>query len=132
MKLPFYQRLFILLIFTLLFSVEGYAQNSRPSVASTITTGSTPQLKKAKLPVLTPKNQPTVMAACDNDLIAPEVHCPAGNCLPDARALYLTTDFNDQPWGQYDNINAMKTVFGPDNYDVWRPTPYREESVAYV
>lgn len=126
MKLPFYQRLFILLIFTLLFSVEGYAQNSRPSVASTITTGSTPQLKKAKLPVLTPKNQPTVMAACDNDLIAPEVHCPAGNCLPDARALYLTTDFNDQPWGQYDNINAMKTVFGPDNYDVY----YLENSDA--
>jgi len=98
----------------------GFAQNTRPSVESSIRIEKIQLTNKLNpLPTATPKNHALLEGVCDNDVIAPEVHCVAGNCQPDARALYLTTANYDQPWGQYDNINAMEAVFGSGNYDVY-------------
>ncbi|MFN0176034.1 MAG: MopE-related protein [Saprospiraceae bacterium] len=120
MKCSFYQRLLTFTAICLLFSMGAFAQNARPSVASSIRTGEVQQTKKLNpLPVTDLKSQPLLQGICDNDVTAPEVHCVAGNCQPDARALYLTTAYYDQPWGRYDNINAMETVFGSGNYDVY-------------
>ncbi len=52
---------------------------------------------------------------CTNDQIAPQVHCPAGPCLPNARAAYLISTYGE-PWGVSNNIDAMNAVFG-SNWD---------------
>ncbi len=53
---------------------------------------------------------------CNNDVTAPDLHCPMGNCLPGARAAYLIT-YDGEPWGLNDNLTAMDAVFGSGNWD---------------
>lgn len=124
MKCPFFQVLITAAALCLFFPAGSIAQNERPSVASSIKKVSprhskkiTPQPVKTTPPMVASKNQPSIMRLCDNDVEPPVIQCLSGNCLPNARAVYLTTANYDQPWGRYDNFQAMETVFGAGNWD---------------
>ncbi|MBL7794725.1 MAG: HYR domain-containing protein [Saprospiraceae bacterium] len=120
MRLPNYHRLIPMAFFCLFLSIWGFAQTSsrdytknlkaKPGRVVMKAKKSTPAHKKrADVPVTAPTD-------CNNDVIAPEIHCPGGNCMPNARAAYLSTYFGE-PWGYNNNIEAMDAVFGTGNWD---------------
>ncbi|MFN0216772.1 MAG: MopE-related protein [Saprospiraceae bacterium] len=119
MKCSFYQRLITFAALCLLFSAGGFAQkNSRISGGSPAKeftrriTNTPPTLR-----VEASKPSPVLIGGiCDDDQIAPQINCPAGNCQPFARAAYLTS-ISGEPWGQADNYYAMDAVFGSGNWD---------------
>lgn len=123
MKVNFYGRFLSLLAFCMLLSVGGFSQNSAPSVSSTVKIENPKPAKKLKPKRIVPKTQAAlaqvIEGVCDNDVVVPEIQCVGGYCLPDARAAYVTSANNGEPWGQYDNINAMETVFGYGNWDAF-------------
>ena len=120
MRFPIFQRLLTLVALCLFFSAATFAQNSSRDFVSPSKTKNSHIVPKAKKPAPVKKKRVEVTMAvpadCNNDVTVPEIQCPAGTCLPDARAAYLVSNYGE-PWGQVDNIVAMEAVFGIGNWD---------------
>jgi len=120
MKVPFYLRLPLLAALCLFLALPTFSQISVRDYVPDANAKLVRPVQTAKQVVTKHKNLPTasnlISADCDNDLTAPEIVCPAGTCLPNARAAYVEST-SGAPWNSPSNIYAMDAVFGSGNWD---------------
>lgn len=119
MRISDFQRLLTLAAICIFISIPGFAQNSRDFTGNLKIR---PDRSVVKAKKIRPENIRHIettalpLTDCENDTIAPQLQCPGGNCLPDSRAAYVTSQYGE-PWGMGDNQVAMAAVFGEGNWD---------------